>query len=133
MLKHNYRFHGHKSLGFVFRQGLVVRDKHLIMRIHKHPNRVHSRVAVVVSKKISKRAPDRNRIRRRIYETVRTSWNDMEAPYDIVFVAMSAELIVLPADDVRQEIVRLLRQGHLLHTGNNVAQKRGYIHRPKEQ
>lgn len=114
MLSHRYRFHGYKSLGFVFRYGQVVRSRHLLLRINGHPRRVHSRVAVVVSKKIAKRAHDRNRIRRRIYETVRTSWEEIGAPYDIVFVVTNYEVSVLPAAALKDEILKLVGQGHAL-------------------
>lgn len=115
MLSHKHRFHGHKSLGFVFRRGVVARGRHLLVRVHKHPKRVHSRVAVVVSKKVAKKAVVRNRIRRRIYETVRTSWADIEAPYDIVFVVSSPETGLMPANELRREITTILHQAHMLH------------------
>lgn len=115
MLSHKYRFHGHKSLRFVFRYGLVVRGRHVLVRVHKHPHRVHGRVAIVVSKKVAKRAVERNRIRRRLYETIRGAWNDIDQPYDIVVVVASPEVGVMPVGELRSEIVSLLRDAHLLH------------------
>lgn len=115
MLSHKYRFHGHRSLGFVFRNGQTVRGRYVIMRIHRHPKRVHDRVAVVVSKKTAKKAAVRNRIRRRIFEVARTSWPDIDQPYDIVFIVKSPELAILPGEEVRREITSLLKRGHLLH------------------
>lgn len=115
MLTHKHRFHGHRSLSYVFRLGQTVRGSRMLLRIHKHPKRVHSRVAVVVSKKVAKKAVARNRIRRRIYETMRTNWEEVGAPYDIAFVVTSPEVGLVPAAEVREEIISLLRQGMLLH------------------
>jgi len=45
---------------------------------------VTTRVAVVVPKKVSKHAVDRNRDRRRVYEICRTNWSSMEPGYTII-------------------------------------------------
>lgn len=87
----------------------------MVLRIHQHPKRVHDRVAVVVSKKLSKKATMRNRIRRRVFEAARVSWPKIDAPYDIVFIATSPELAVMPSSELHKEVTSLLKRGHLLH------------------
>lgn len=93
MLSQKYRFHGHGSLNYVFKNGRKARDKYIGLRVTPNPRRKHTRVAVVVSKKIFKSATKRNRIRRRIYETVRHEIPNYEGVYDIVITVLSPEII----------------------------------------
>lgn len=45
-----------------------------------------SRVAVVVPKKVSKKAVVRNRIKRRIYEIMRTNWPQIQPGFDMIIM-----------------------------------------------
>lgn len=47
----------------------------------------HSKFAVIVSKKISKKAVIRNRIKRRINEIIRKNWQTVPVGYNIVVIA----------------------------------------------
>jgi ribonuclease P protein component len=60
------RFHGYNSLRYVYKHGKTVRGPHMSLRFCPDAKRQDYRLAVVVSKKISKSAVARNRIRRRI-------------------------------------------------------------------
>lgn len=45
----------------------------------------HSRFCAIVSKKLAKKAIERNRLRRRIYEIIRLNWNRLpQKCYDVV-------------------------------------------------
>lgn len=70
MLAHKNRFRGKSSVSVMYKTSTIVRasDAHLRFRDKKASD---FRVAVVVSKKTSKSAVVRNRIRRRVYEWVR--------------------------------------------------------------
>jgi len=46
-----------------------------------------TRLAVVVPKKVSKKAVDRNRDRRRVYEICRIKWTSIEPGYTIIITA----------------------------------------------
>lgn len=48
-----------------------------------------SRVAVVASKKVSKRAVVRNRCKRRVVEIVRKDWSSINPGYNIIFTIKS--------------------------------------------
>lgn len=93
MLAQKYRFHGHGSLNYVFKNGRKARDKYIGLRVAPNPRRKDSRVAVVISKKIYKSATKRNRIRRRIYEIVRHELPRHGGVYDIVITVLSPEII----------------------------------------
>ncbi len=70
------------------------------------------RLAVVVSKKVSKSAVVRNRIRRRIYETVREHIIPTE-PYDLVCNVYSDRLATCPTAELERATVAKLRAAHI--------------------
>lgn len=57
-----------------------------------------TRVAVVVPKKVSKRAVDRNRDRRRIYEICRTNWLQIQPGYTIIITGKKSLESITPND-----------------------------------
>jgi ribonuclease P protein component len=63
----------------------------------------------VVSKKVAKSAPMRNRIRRRIYEQVRLLAPEYLKNHDVVITVYDPELAVIPADEINQIIKRILK------------------------
>lgn len=92
MIHRTHRFHGIKSLGFVYRRGQIVQGQGLSLKYVLNQRNQTYRVAVVVSRKVSKSAVVRNRIRRRIYEAVRMVENEITSAYDLVFLVREAEL-----------------------------------------
>src|SRR4051812_47356164 len=110
MLSKSHRFHGFGSLNFAFKQGKVVRGPLLSLRYALNPRRQSYRVAVVVSKKASKSAVVRNRIRRRVYAAVRAQAPLIREPYDLVFSCFGEELAVVEADKLQQMVKEALRK-----------------------
>lgn len=51
-----------------------------------------SRAAVVVSRKVSKSAVERNRLRRQVYESLRRQWDDISTPTDIAIIVHDGRL-----------------------------------------
>lgn len=72
------------------------------------------RLAVVVSKKISKSAVVRNKIRRRLYEAVRLHESDLVQPYDLVFTVFHEQLAQIPSDELRRLVRAQFRQAGIL-------------------
>ena len=70
----------------VFRQGKRIHTDDLIYVIQKTTEKV-SRFAFVVSKKVAKRAVDRNRIKRMLRESIHTLLPSIQPGYDVVFIA----------------------------------------------
>lgn len=114
MLSHLHRFHGHGSLRYLYRNGKSQGNKFLNIKYNKNPNRVHSRFAVIVSKKIFKSAVKRNRLRRRVYGVIRKHLEEIERPYDIAITVYSGELLLMPAPKLEQQIISLLAKESLL-------------------
>jgi ribonuclease P protein component len=114
MLSHLHRFHGHGSLRYLYRNGKSSSTKQFSVKYNHNPKRVHSRFAVVVSKKIFKSAVKRNRVRRRLFETVRLQLDEIKPSYDIVITVFSPELIVTPHNQLAQEVRELLVKASLI-------------------
>lgn len=87
MITQAHRFHGRSSLRYVYQRGQTVRAGVIALRYIRNTRENGYRVAVVVSRKVSKSAVVRNRIRRRLYEIVRKSASRIAEPYDLVFTA----------------------------------------------
>ena len=113
MISRLHRFHGHNSLSFVYRHGKTVRGSHLSLKFALNPRRKMYRAAVVVSRKVNKSAVVRNRIRRRIYETLRQHEDLIRGPYDLVVTAFSEQLAELDAATLQRMVVEQLERAHL--------------------
>lgn len=114
MLSHLHRFHGHGSLRYAYRNGAQSRNRSLSLKFIKNDKRIHTRIAIVVSKKIYKSAVKRNRIRRRIYGVLGTEFTRIQKPYDIVITVFNPELLTMPYEDLRKEVLSLLEKESLI-------------------
>src|SRR5665811_1600332 len=96
MISIAHRFHGYNSLRNVYKRGQNVRGSLVSLKFaHRGPAKPY-RAAVVVSRKVSKSAVVRNRIRRRIYEIVRQSHQTIKPSTDLVFTVFSDQVAELP-------------------------------------
>lgn len=108
MLSSTYRFHGRRSLTFLFRQGKTVRRRMISLKFAPNPRRSQPRVAVVVGKKVSKSAPMRNRIRRRIYEVVRLHIDEVPSGTDMAFFVYDDAVAAMSPSELAATITGLL-------------------------
>jgi ribonuclease P protein component len=115
MISKWHRFHGHSSLNFVYRHGVVTRDHQISLRTVRNGRRTTYRVAVIVSRKVHKSAVRRNRIRRRIYETIRLNGGGINEPYDMVFTVFSDQLADMPSDKLQALVSRLLSKSGVVN------------------
>lgn len=113
MIAKKNRFHGYSALRFVYAKGKTVRSRRVSLRYGRNMRRSESRVAIVVSKKVTKKAPERNRIRRRLYEAVRLRWSMIEPGYDLVITAFDQQLATVPAEKIQSLVDNLLEQAGL--------------------
>jgi len=120
MLRRDYRFHGYGSLNWVYKTGKTVRDSKVSLRYGFNNRRQKYRAAVVVSRKVSKSAVVRNRIRRRIYEIIRVLASDNIASYDLIFIVYDKQLAELEGSELKEVILGLLRQAKII---NDISQK----------
>lgn len=112
MLARRHRFHGHSSLTYVYRHGSTVRGQHIAVRYVRNDRRPDYRLAVIVSRKVHKSAVQRNRVRRRIYEIVRTG-KPIPLPYDIVVTVFSDQVADLSPEVLTRLVRNLFRKAGL--------------------
>lgn len=110
MINKSHRFHGPNSLRFVLSRGKVVRQNNIALKYIFNKQQSSYRVAVVVSKKVSKSAVVRNRIRRRIYEAVRLYPKNITEPIDLVFFVYSQTLKDTSFKEIQAQINHALSQ-----------------------
>jgi ribonuclease P protein component len=114
MLSSLHRFHGRSSLRYVYQRGQTARDRLVAVRYALNDRQTSYRVAVVVSRKVSKSAVVRNRIRRRLYEIVRNASSGIQKPYDIVFTVYGEEAASVPAPLLKKIILGQLVKAGIL-------------------
>ena len=132
MIDTTHRFQGHGSLRFVYQKGKTIRGPFCALKYIVNHRRKTYRVAVVVSRKVHKSAVVRNRIRRRVYEIIRTESSRIERPYDLVLTAYSDQLAEMPAAQLHQAIVEKLEKAGILTVQDQRALAGRGIVEPKE-
>ncbi len=108
------RFHGYGSLRYVYQNGKTVRGPLCAIKYASNNRRKVYRLAVVVSKKVSKSAVVRNRIRRRLYEAFRHESAVIQEPYDIVITVFNDQLATIPAEEVTRLVRAQLKQAKII-------------------
>jgi ribonuclease P protein component len=108
MLTRKHRFHGYGSVRRVYSRSKTIRSPFIRLRYSLRPPGKPYRVAVVVSRKVHKSAVIRNRIRRRIYEVVRTLETAPPA-VDLVFSVHSDQVAEMPQTELVSTIDKLLK------------------------
>lgn len=131
MLSRTHRFHGRTSLAYAYRHGATVRVQHLALRSVRNNRTATYRVAVIVSRKVHKSAVARNRLRRRIYEVVRTGPAITE-PLDLVFTVFSDQASNLTPAELTHAIHKLLARAGAYRKVNQPASQAHAIVKSEE-
>lgn len=105
MIAKKHRFHGHRSVSRV--RGHSLHLPYFKVFYAYNDKRTDYRMAVVVSKKIAKSAVVRNRIRRRLYESVRVSQALSGKSVDCVFVVSNVALAELAQTELDLQIAKV--------------------------
>ena len=113
MLKRRYRLRTRQSVTRVYKKGSTARLNSLSLRYTKN-NLEYSRLAVVVSKKVAKSAPTRNRIRRRVYENARYIWPDIQPGVDMIISVFDETAASIQNDELSSQIKQLLAKANIL-------------------
>jgi ribonuclease P protein component len=115
MIARKHRFHGHGSLRYVYQHGKVVRGAFSSLKFVPNPKRSSYRLAVVVSKKVSKSAVVRNRIRRRLYEEMRRQSDSIKEPHDMVLTVFSEQAAEISPDEITKLVADHLKASKIIH------------------
>ncbi|HUC95898.1 MAG TPA: ribonuclease P protein component [Candidatus Saccharimonadia bacterium] len=114
MIKKINRFHGYGSLRFTYRRGLTVRGPLCSVKYTKNLKKKTYRLAVVVNKKVNKSAVVRNKIRRVVYENIRSFEKDIKSPHDIVVTIYSDQILELPKAELDTMLRSQFHQAKLI-------------------
>ncbi len=113
MLSKKYRFHSRGGVRYVYQKGKTVRRPQMSL-VSMENTRGFTRVAVVVSKKISKSAVERNRIRRRVYEAVRVNLDALPKKRDYIFVVFQKEVEKIPFGELERLLGELVEAATIM-------------------
>jgi len=104
LISTNYRVPRHR-IPYILKKGFQKKSKLFIIR-HSENKESFSRYRTIVSKKIHKRAVDRNKLRRQIYEAIRTNIDKdsiQEINYDIILIPKK-NIITKKFQEIDQDI-----------------------------
>jgi ribonuclease P protein component len=114
MLASIYRLSSPRDIARVFKRGRFAGDGGI--QCKAAPNgQGHSRIVIVVSKKVSKKAVVRNRLRRRISGVIEPIWATVAPGYDIV-ITVREDILALSVSNMTQIVSTSLRRCQLLIT-----------------
>ncbi len=103
MVRKNQRFHGRKHIRHVLSRGETLRSN--LWSIKGLATRGQGRVAVVVSAKVAPKAVDRNRIRRRIFEAIRISTEDISKDVDYIVIVNNKDTLNRTFTELKRELI----------------------------
>ena len=107
MLKKEFRLRRKEEVQTVFKCGKFVSIPELIFRFL--PNNLEfTRIAVLVGVKISKKAVDRNRIRRRLRELTRLHFEKFPRGFDLLVIARDSKLREIEFEKLTQKFLSLV-------------------------
>lgn len=108
MLGARHRFHGRGGPRGVYERGQSLRAGFITLKFVRREPRRPYRAAVVVSRKVSKSAVVRNRIRRRVYEITRQA--GIGPGLDLVFTVFDEKVATVPDAELRSTITGLIQK-----------------------
>ena len=111
MLAASNRLRSRRDIARVFQRGRFGADGPVSVKAG--PNRLnYSRAVVVVSKKVSKKAVVRNRIRRRVAAVMAAEWATVTPGYDIV-VTLRDDVTAAATPELARRVVSALQRVHV--------------------
>lgn len=112
MLARSYRLRSPRDISRVFRRGHYAVSGPFLIK--SAPNNLPlSRLVVVVSKKVSKKAVVRNKIRRQVSGYLEQNWKTVLPGYDIV-ITVREDVSKQETAKQHRDLAELLRRNHLI-------------------
>ena len=112
MLQQKNRIRKKKEIEEIFKKGKGFKQDFLILKTNKN-NLDTCRFAFIVSKKISKKAVIRNKIKRRLREAVRLKIKELKPGFDNLFIALH-EIETKDFKEIQEAIEKLFKKSDLL-------------------
>lgn len=114
MISNENRFHGRTSLSYVYKNGRSVKSAGFRIKFVKPGLQKNFRVAVVVSKKVSKSAVIRNRIRRNFYEAIQRLNTKQFASADLIISIFEDKLATIEPRELDKIIKKIFTDNELI-------------------
>ena len=97
-----------KDFQELFQKGKVIKGKLLILKIKKSKEK-KSKFTAIVSQKVAKKAPERNRIKRRIRDIAKRALKDQKRGLNIAVIAL-ARVKSATFGEIEKEFNKLLKK-----------------------
>lgn len=110
MLNSKQRFHRRKHVARVYNKGRSVRGVDVSLKYLINRQATNIKIGVVVSKKVSKSAVVRNRIRRRVFEAVRLRVDDLDPGFEGVFTIFNISVADCDFEYLQAQVDKLINK-----------------------
>lgn len=111
MLAKQYRLKKNKDFELTFKKGEALDGRFLFLKLRIN-NLEISRFGFVIGKKVSKKSTVRNKIKRRLRESIKKRLDDIKPGFDVIIVAKE-EIVDKDYHDIGMEVEKLLKKAGL--------------------
>lgn len=112
MLPKKHRLKKKRDFDLVFKKGKVSFEKFLVLKKLENSLK-ESRFGFVVSLKISKKAKDRNKVKRRLREVIKNKLPQVKPGYDIIFFSKKG-IEEKDFKEIKEIVEKLLKEAKLI-------------------
>lgn len=112
MIAKKFRLHKKTDFDKILKSPYKFYSNSFVLRFTK-TKKENNCFAIVVSTKISKKAVQRNKIRRRVYEIIRLNLEQIKKSYNLVFFVKKG-VLELEYQEIEKEILYLLNKARLV-------------------
>lgn len=117
MLAKKFRLKKEKNIKKVLSEGRFFKNDYLKLKV-KENKLGRSRFATPVGLKVSKKAVDRNKIKRRLQEALRLKWERIKQGFDVLLM-VERPIFEKTYQEIDQDLTELLVQAELLRSTSN--------------
>ncbi len=112
MLPQDSRLQNEKDIERVYKKGKSFKEDFLILKVVKS-NLAKSRFVFIISRKVSKKAVARNKIKRRLREIIKKQTKRIAPGFDILVIARS-EIVEKSFLEIEKILIKLLKRAKLI-------------------
>ena len=113
MLSKENRLKKKKDFEKLFKEGKSFKEKFLVLKINKN-NLSNNRFGFIVSKKISKKAVVRNKIKRQLREIIRKEIKNYQKGFDVAVIALP-DIVLKDFKEITQALESVLKKIKILN------------------
>lgn len=113
MLKNNQKISRKKEFDQIFKNGKSAYDKYFLVKILKN-NQGQNRYSIIISTKVSKKAVERNKIKRRIKSIFLKLEKKLELGYDVIVVCKK-EILDIEYKEINNRMEKIFSKLKLLN------------------